>query len=51
LHIYDNLPYFIDKRRYKTKANCEFCKANHGLNNTCDLKVGEISANSTEGVR
>lgn len=51
LHVYDNLPYYIDKRRYKTKATCEFCKTSHGLNNTCDLKIGDESANTFEAAQ
>jgi hypothetical protein len=51
LHIYDNLPYYRDKKNYRFKATCEFCQTPHGLANTCDIRIKDVSGNSMEGAR
>ena len=49
LHIYDNLPFFTESKYSRRKAQCEFCKSNHTQADTCDIKIGALSANSEEG--
>lgn len=51
-HVYDNLP-MISEGKYGTRrrAQCEFCRVSHGMADTCDMKVGTVSANSEEGCR
>ena len=49
LHVYNNIPYIPNGKYAKRKATCEFCKNSHGVADTCDLKIGQISANSIEG--
>ena len=52
LHIYDNIPFYAQgKYGTRMKGQCEFCKSNHGSSDTCDMKVGTVSANSEEGSR
>ena len=49
-HVFDNLP-FVKEKNYRVKASCEFCKASHANARTCDMKVGDVSVNSSEGCR
>lgn len=51
LQIVDNLPYYIEGKYTKRKANCEFCKERHAQIDTCDIKLDKLSGNSEEGCR
>jgi hypothetical protein len=42
---------YTETKYSRRKATCEFCKASHGTADTCDMKVGQVSANSEEGCR
>lgn len=49
IHVVDNLPYERHGMYSQRKAQCEFCEQPHGQADTCDLRIGKLSANSDEG--
>ncbi len=51
LHVADNLPYYIEGKYTKRKANCEFCRDRHIQTDTCDARIDKLSGNSDEGCR